>query len=84
MSIHLLIEQSMPADYQDFYVKNKLQKSSATFRPVLHRSANNSAAEPLTFLWGHFCVLRPKYLPVGITDADFASTPNKCIILNEN
>jgi hypothetical protein len=45
MSTHQLIEQSMPADYQDFYVENILQKGSATFRPVLDKSANNSAAD---------------------------------------
>jgi hypothetical protein len=45
MSIHQLIEQSMPADYQEFYVKNILQKSYATVRPVLDKSANNSAAD---------------------------------------
>jgi hypothetical protein len=50
-------------------VTNTQQKSSATFLPFFDKSAKNSAAvsSGRRFLWGHFCVLRPKFRPVGNT-----------------
>jgi hypothetical protein len=58
------VGQSISSNNQDLYVKYTHQKSSATFLPFFR---NRPKIQPLRFLWDHFCVLRPKFGPVGNT-----------------
>jgi hypothetical protein len=60
--IHQWIEKSISAYNKGFSVKNSQQKSLVTFRPFLR---NLQIFRPQDFLCRHFCVLRPKFLPVG-------------------
>jgi hypothetical protein len=53
------------------YVQTTLQKSPAPFLPFFFwqicRKFGREFSRPLTFFWGHFCVLRQKFRPVGNT-----------------
>jgi hypothetical protein len=48
------------------HTKRKFGPFSAMFRQIC-RIFGRGFSRPLIFLWGHFCVLRPKFRPVGNT-----------------
>jgi hypothetical protein len=48
------------------YTLKKFGHFSAIFRQIGEKFGRGFF-RLLRFLWGHFCVLRPKYLPVGNT-----------------
>jgi hypothetical protein len=57
----------MSAYYLGFDVKNILFcHFSAIFKQICKKFGRRFFW-PLRFLWNHFCVLQPKYLPVGNT-----------------